>query len=204
MGFGIRVAYLSHKILLSLNPTSGLWMRYNLGVVRQSTAMTRITGPQLVALVDTLTAEGETRSNICRAAGYIGQKEDGSERLHFTAFYEALLEAKGGPEQLNNNEDDEWDYTHPSVDEEYMEIYNDMCDQYTQQAVDFFLTSWSDCDLRDFSYYYVGFYTSEADFAEEWYDDLEIPVVVDWQATWDCNLRHDFYFMSGYVFRNCI
>ena len=168
--------------------------------------MTRITGSQLVALVDTLTAEGETRSNICRAAGYIGQKDDGSERLHFPAFYEALIEAKGGPEHLNNNEDDEWDYTHPSVDEEYMQEYNDLCDQYTQQAVDFFLTSWSDCDLEDFSDYYVGFYTSEANFAEENYKYLTIPVeiVVDWQATWDTNLRHDFYFMSGYVFRNFI
>jgi hypothetical protein len=168
--------------------------------------MTRITGSQLVALVDTLTAEGKTRSEICRAAGYIGQKDDGSERLHFTAFYEALIEAKGGPEQLNNNEDDEWDYTHTEVAEEYMEIYNDLCDSYTQQAVDFFLTSWSDCDLEDFRDYYVGYYKSEAEFAEENYKYLTIPVeiVVDWQATWDVNLRHEFYFMSGYVFRNCI
>ena len=168
--------------------------------------MTRITGLQLVSLVDTLTAEGETRSNICRAAGYIGQKDDGSERLHFTAFYEALLEAKGGPEVLNNQEEDEWDYTHTEVAEEYMQEYNDLCDQYTQQAVDFFLTSWCDCDLEDFRDYYVGFYTSEADFAEEHHQDLNIPVdiVVDWQATWDVNLRHYFYFMSGYVFRNSI
>jgi hypothetical protein len=30
-----------------------------------------------------------------RAAGYLSTKKDGSERLNFTAFYEALLEAKG-------------------------------------------------------------------------------------------------------------
>lgn len=167
--------------------------------------MTRITGSELINLVDTLTAEGETRSDICRAAGYTSIKENGTERLHFTDFYENLLEAKGGPETLNNKEDDEWDYTHPSVDEEYMETYNDLCDQYTQQAVDFFLTSWSDCDLEDFRNYYVGYYTSEADFAEEWYDDLEIPVqiVVDWQSTWDQNLRFDFIYLSGYVFHHC-
>jgi hypothetical protein len=30
-----------------------------------------------------------------RSAGYVSTKKDGSERLNFTAFYEALLEAKG-------------------------------------------------------------------------------------------------------------
>jgi len=30
-----------------------------------------------------------------RAAGYVGKMKDGGERLNFTAFYEALLEAKG-------------------------------------------------------------------------------------------------------------
>jgi len=35
------------------------------------------------------------KSEIVRACGYISQKMDGSERLNFTAFYEALLEAKG-------------------------------------------------------------------------------------------------------------
>ena len=168
--------------------------------------MTRITGTELITLVDTLTAEGKTRSEICREAGYTSAKQDGNERLHFHDFYVALIEAKGGPETLNNKEEDEWDYTHPEVAEEYMQEYNDLCDKYTQQAVDFFLTSWSDCDLEDFRDYYVGYHNSEADFAEEWYDDLNIPVqiVVDWQATWDVNLQHDFYFMSGYVFRNSI
>jgi hypothetical protein len=30
-----------------------------------------------------------------RAAGYVSTKKDGNERLNFTAFYAALLEAKG-------------------------------------------------------------------------------------------------------------
>jgi hypothetical protein len=30
-----------------------------------------------------------------RSCGYVSSKKDGSERLNFTAFYEALLEAKG-------------------------------------------------------------------------------------------------------------
>ncbi|MCP9915294.1 AbrB family transcriptional regulator [Cyanobium sp. ATX 6F1] len=36
-----------------------------------------------------------SKSDLVRAAGYVSTKKDGSERLNFTAFYEALLEAKG-------------------------------------------------------------------------------------------------------------
>ncbi|MCP9859236.1 MULTISPECIES: AbrB family transcriptional regulator [unclassified Cyanobium] len=36
-----------------------------------------------------------SKSELVRAAGYVSTKKDGSERLNFTAFYEALLEAKG-------------------------------------------------------------------------------------------------------------
>jgi hypothetical protein len=53
---------------------------------------------------------------------------------------------------------------------------------------------------------YYGTYSSPAEFAEEYYHNYategRIPdwVVVDWQATWDCNLHHDFYYSSdGYV-----
>lgn len=51
---------------------------------------------------------------------------------------------------------------------------------------------------------YRGSYDSEADFAEEFTNDVygEVPsyVVVDWQATWDQNLRYDFDFVNGFVF----
>ena len=36
-----------------------------------------------------------SKSDLVRACGYVSTKKDGSERLNFTAFYEALLEAKG-------------------------------------------------------------------------------------------------------------
>jgi len=53
---------------------------------------------------------------------------------------------------------------------------------------------------------YRGTYDSEADFAEEFsneiYGDVPSYVVVDWQATWDQNHRHDFNFVDGFVFRS--
>ena len=36
-----------------------------------------------------------SKSDVVRACGYVSTKADGSERLNFTAFYEALLNAKG-------------------------------------------------------------------------------------------------------------
>ena len=36
-----------------------------------------------------------SKSDLVRACGYVTNKKDGGDRLNFTAFYEALLEAKG-------------------------------------------------------------------------------------------------------------
>jgi hypothetical protein len=52
-----------------------------------------LTGADLLAKVKEL--GDASKSELVRAAGYLSTKKDGSERLNFTAFYEALLEAKG-------------------------------------------------------------------------------------------------------------
>jgi antirestriction protein len=48
-----------------------------------------------------------------------------------------------------------------------------------------------DCDER-----YQGFYDDEAEFAEHFHNDqgVYIPdgIVVDWEATWEQNLRYDY------------
>ncbi|MFN5195142.1 MAG: AbrB family transcriptional regulator [Cyanobacteriota bacterium] len=52
-----------------------------------------LTGSELLAKVKEL---GDvSKSEIVRACGYVSSKKDGGERLNFTAFYEALLDAKG-------------------------------------------------------------------------------------------------------------
>jgi antirestriction protein len=57
---------------------------------------------------------------------------------------------------------------------------------------------------------YYGEFDSEEEFAEEYYINImgyqdieravERGIVVDWQATWDTNLQHDFAYNNGYVF----
>ena len=52
-----------------------------------------LTGADLLAKVKEL---GDvSKSDLVRGCGYVSTKKDGTERLNFTAFYEALLEAKG-------------------------------------------------------------------------------------------------------------
>ena len=52
-----------------------------------------LTGSDLLAKVKEL---GDvSKSELVRECGYLSTKKDGSERLNFTAFYEALLNAKG-------------------------------------------------------------------------------------------------------------
>jgi len=52
-----------------------------------------LTGTDLLARVKEL--GDASKSDLVRSCGYVSTKKDGSERLNFTAFYEALLEAKG-------------------------------------------------------------------------------------------------------------
>ncbi|MEB3183449.1 MAG: AbrB family transcriptional regulator [Cyanobacteriota bacterium] len=52
-----------------------------------------LTGSELLAKVKEM-GDG-SKSDMVRECGYVSTKKDGSERLNFTAFYEALLEAKG-------------------------------------------------------------------------------------------------------------
>lgn len=58
------------------------------------------------------------------------------------------------------------------------------------------------CDER-----YQGCYENVEDFAEEFYSDLyDLPgvIVVDWEATWEQNLRYDFTACNdGTSYRSC-
>ena len=165
----------------------------------------RLTSTELLNKVEELRKQEKTNSEICRECGYTSTKTDGSERLNFTDFYTALLEAK---DDTLPQEDEEWEYTHEDIDEnneELMQLYNDLCEEYDQDVVDEFIDYWTVDDLSYFKDAYIGHYKSESDFAEERTEELygEIPsyVVVDWAATYENHLSDDFVYQNGYVFR---
>lgn len=68
--------------------------------------------------------------------------------------------------------------------------------------------------VDDFRDDYAGTWNSEADFAEQMAEDCgDIPkdfpswIVIDWEATWECNLRYDYFSDRGasgdlHIFRN--
>ena len=64
-----------------------------LAYYKTTATFTILAGPELLAKVKEL---GDvSKSELVRECGYVSTKKDGSERLNFTAFYEALLNAKG-------------------------------------------------------------------------------------------------------------
>ena len=52
-----------------------------------------LTGQDLLARIKEMGSA--PRSELVRSCGYVSTRKDGRQRLNFTAFYEALLEAKG-------------------------------------------------------------------------------------------------------------
>jgi hypothetical protein len=153
-----------------------------------------LTGNDLLNRVNELQAQEPPAkmSDIVRECGYI--KEDG--KLAYTDFYTELLTVKG---ILNNNT------LENEISEEYQEQYQDLCEEYGKAAVSAFLELYDESDLENFQDAYRGEYESEADFAEHFTSDVygfDAPsfVIVDWDATWNCNLRYDFDYEDGFVF----
>jgi len=153
-----------------------------------------LTGPDLLSKVSALQAQEPPAkmSDIVRACGY---ERDG--KLKYTEFYTALLTEKGLLDKVEESE----------ISEEYRAKYDELCKLYGQDPVDEFIELYSEEDLEQFEDAYVGYYDSEESFAEEFTLDaygLDVPsfVVIDWEATWNCNLRYDFDFVNGCVFRS--
>ena len=128
-------------------------------------------------------------SDIVRACGY---ESDG--KVHYTEFYTQLLDANG---TLNKPEP-------TNISEEYQEVYDKLCENHHEEAIEAFLTIWEESDLHGFEDAYVGCYESEKDFAEQYTTDvygLDVPsfVVIDWEATWN-QLSYHYEFVDGFVF----
>ena len=151
-----------------------------------------LTGTQLLSKFDEMQAQDPPAkmSEIVRECGYV---VDG--KLKYTAFYTELLEVKG---LLDKKEPTE-------ISDEYQELYDELVEKYSEDAVDAFLELYDESDLENFEEAYYGDYDSEADFAEDFTNDsfgYEAPsfVVIDWQATWDQGLSYDFDYEDGFVF----
>ena len=88
----------------------------------------------------------------------------------------------------------------PEILWEWLEL-----DEREQAAFALFADHQGDgASIDDFRDDYAGTADSEADFAEQTAEECgEIPkdmptwIVIDWEATWNCNLRHDYWSERG-------
>lgn len=56
---------------------------------------TKLTGTDLLNFRENCLAQGMTAGQIARGAGYAEMRENGTERIYFTEFYENVLIARG-------------------------------------------------------------------------------------------------------------
>ena len=105
--------------------------------------------------------------------------------------------------------DDMYEFISEHGNDNFVEYYEEYCENgenYSYDAVDAFVEEFGIECIPHFTDSYYGEYDSEEDFAEQFVTDVynfnteNTPVIVDWQQTWECNLRYDFAFNSGYVF----
>ena len=83
--------------------------------------------------------------------------------------------------------------------------YHQLVDDYGQAVVDEFA---EDYDIENFEDLYQGQYESGAEFAEQICQDCgyiskHVPswIVIDWERTWEANLRHDYIEIGeGHIF----
>ena len=145
-------------------------------------------GTELLSAIKTM--ETASRTEQCLACGYV--RENGKPA--FTAFYEAILEARGvinQPEELKAE----------NVD--YQEQIDELLEDYDADAIAAFIELYGEENLESFTDAYQG-EMSGAEFAEQFTTDcycVDIPtfVCVDWEATWQ-QLSCDYDEQDGYIF----
>ena len=90
----------------------------------------------------------------------------------------------------------------------YYEEYVRKGEELDYDVVDAFVEEFGIQCIEHFDDAYIGQYDSEEQFAEEYVGEMyisnldDLPVVIDWTATWNVNLKYDFSFNDGYVFRS--
>jgi antirestriction protein len=96
--------------------------------------------------------------------------------------------------------DDMLEFIDTHNEEDFVSYYEEYCrcgEAIGYEAVDALIEEMgSVCSVEDCDERYRGEYESTADFAEQFtteiYGDVPSHVVVDWEATYDNNLRYDF------------
>ncbi len=179
---------------------------------------TQVTGTGLLSLVADFGSEAP-KSQLVAAAGYI--KPDG--KLSWTAFYEALLDAKQLRwEPVQRDEDADYQEMSDDLKGLYDEIHRSIGEKWAHFEIMEMLDLVVELGIETATEFSDAFVFSTDDtwnWQREFVEDrLEAShgrdltsdagmlswVVIDYEATWEANLRHDYteieYDGSIYVF----
>jgi hypothetical protein len=134
----------------------------------------------------------------------------------FTANYKEILAADTVEfieDLLGDNYalDDMLEFIDTHSEEMFVDNYVAYCEAgeaIGYDAVDAFIGECGMYDLEDLAERYQGHYHNEAEFAEEFCNEMgyDVPsiIVVDWEATWEQSLRYDFTACrDGSTYRPC-
>jgi hypothetical protein len=183
----------------------------------------RLTGQSLIDYIKDATDKGLSKSDMCLGAGYVKELPFGGTGASFTAFYEALLEAKGvDVEAVAADQAEHYvDYNKMTEDEQnfYDEVSNLFGEKWTHAQQMEFMEELDDLgiktveQLNDAYYGCNDEYNAEAYFAEDFMietgtisEDSPLFSFIDWQQVWDHSFRYDFNTVEfdgeTYFFRN--
>jgi len=152
---------------------------------------------------------------MCLAAGYTRVGSSGDTVPNFIGFYEALLDAKNEAGEMPTDDQSGADW-YNNLSEQDVALYDqieEMCPEFEKldaEQCQEFMDELSDNgittaeEFENAYYYQTDSWNAESDFAQYYAEEiacLDVTndagmgsfLVIDWQATWDCNLRYDFF-----------
>jgi len=178
-----------------------------------ATRQERLAGNELLDFIKAPGNASMTHKQRCLGAGYIQatKYEDGTDKPAFTDFFQAIVDAKVHSELHEYMVGDNW---YDDLSDEQQELYDaieDMCPEFTKldaEQCQEFMDELDDIGITtsdefESAYMYqTDAYNAEAEFAQHYAEEIACidqfadagmlsMIVIDYQATWDCNLKYD-------------
>ncbi len=153
---------------------------------------------EIVDLIDDLVENGHDLDDLLTTLDYFGEE--------YQEHLEQIIDLKEDS-GADNSEIYDFVEKYSVEDLEYFEKYNELVNDYNQNAVDAYIDMCNGPHCVDsFEEAYEGEYDRVEDFVEQFLDNSgeSIPswVVVDYEATWNYSLRYDYSEQDGFYFRN--
>jgi hypothetical protein len=154
--------------------------------------------PSTVMIVNELVENGYELEEVLEFVDYFGEE--------FSEVVESIIDMVN---DTAAGKSDVYDFIqeHGINNLEHFAEYWRLLDVHYQGPIDAFIRLYDVNQLDNFDDYYYGEFCDVREFVEHLLEleGTEIPswVEVDYDATWECSLRHDYDEENGYYFRKC-